>query len=91
MIGTRSKAALERRVGEQVRLRRLWWDGPEPTAGDELRTRSGRRYLVCEVRGKTIVCRVLPLDAEQLAGRVWHWEWANRTRKRAERMPIPTR
>lgn len=62
----------------QVKLRVAFGDIPE--AGTELRMRTGRRYLVVGVRGKTLTCLVLPPD-EPVDGPVWDWQWASKKRK----------
>lgn len=46
-----------------VRLRVSSWDGDIPVAGDELVTRTGRRYQNLEVKPKASICFVLPHDA----------------------------
>jgi hypothetical protein len=72
-----------KRVGDLVTLRRAFWDGPEPRPGDELRTSTGRRYLIRQIRGRALDCVVVPLDAE-LAGQVFWWRWSpRRPRERA--------
>ena len=63
-------------AGGFVKLRVSWGDVPEP--GDELRMRkTGHRYLVLTVRGKTLRCQVLAAD-EPTTGRVISWRWAPR-------------
>jgi hypothetical protein len=68
-----------RQVGDHLTLRRAFWDGPEPRLGDELRTATGRRYLIRTVRGRALECVVVPIDAE-IAGRVFWWRWSVRRR-----------
>lgn len=70
-----------KRPWDLVRLRRLWWDGPEPAPGDELQTRSGRRYLILDVLGATLVCVVLPPEAERTEQQTFEWQWASRNRR----------
>ncbi len=62
----------------RARLRVTWWDGPEPEAGDELETRTGRRYLIVRVLARSLDCLVVPRDAPAAAGRVFRWEWTRR-------------
>jgi hypothetical protein len=58
-----------------VKLRVAW--GPIPTAGTNLRTSTGRTYLVMKVGGKTLHCLVLaPEEIPQ--GPVWAWHWGSR-------------
>lgn len=66
---------------DPVTLTRHWWDGPEPVAGDGLKTARGRRYLILSVRGKQLKCLVLPKDAP-IEGQVFEWQWSKRTRTR---------
>ena len=65
---------------DQVRLTVKWWVGVKPEGGDELRTRTGRRYQVLEVQEKALVCLVLPKDAP-VQGKVFVWEWGRREKK----------
>lgn len=76
--GIRTRSALARSVGEQVKLRMDFGDKPAP--GDELRTLSGRRYLVTALRGRTITAMVLPADAPPVPGRLLTWQWSKRKR-----------
>jgi hypothetical protein len=71
-----------RQPGDQVRLRRLFWDGPEPVTGDLLVTRSGRRkYVVLEVRGPLLDCVVVGADARpEGTANVFEWTWSRRSR-----------
>lgn len=62
---------------ETVRLRRLWWDGPEPRCGDALITRTGRKYLITAIRGKTLECLRLR-SGKGLLGRIFRWRWGGR-------------
>lgn len=81
--GVRTRSALVRDVGEQVKLRLDFMaDGerpPEP--GDELRTLGGRRYLVTAFKGKTITVVILPADAPPTPGRLLRWWWSARKRR----------
>ena len=52
---------------------------PAPEPGDEMRTRTGRRYQILKITPKTVSCLVLPKDAE-VQGKVWIWEWNRRRR-----------
>lgn len=64
----------------QVKLRVTHGDLPE--IGDELRFRSGRRYQVIAIRGRGLVCLVIPMgDTQPIEGQVLHWQWAPRNRK----------
>jgi hypothetical protein len=66
---------------DRVKLRYIFWEGDGPIGGDELRTRTGRRYQIVSVNGRTLDCLVLPADAE-VQGRVFRWEWGTRNKKR---------
>lgn len=81
--GVRTKWALVRDVGEQVKLRLDFMaDGEAPPApGDELRTLGGRRYLVTDFKGKTITVVILPADAPPTPGRLLRWWWSARKRR----------
>jgi len=70
-----------KRAWDHVKLSVLFWHGDKPVAGDELQTRTGRRYQILEVREKALHCMVLPPD-EPVQGKVFIWEWASRKRKR---------
>lgn len=62
---------------DQVKLRVQWWHGDRPIVGDELKTASGRRYLILGVTEKQIAALVLPQD-EPVKGRVFLWTWGSR-------------
>lgn len=62
---------------DRVKLRVLWHEGEPPTEGDELRTATGRRYLILSVTEKQITALVLP-KGEPITGRVFRWEWGGR-------------
>ncbi len=64
---------------DRVKLRFDYWEGDGPVGGDELRTRTGRRYQIVSVNRRTLDCLVLPADAE-VQGRVFRWEWRTRYR-----------
>lgn len=66
---------------DRVKLRVNFWEGDGPVGGDELRTRTGRRYQIVSVKGRTLDCLVLPVDAE-VQGRVFCWEWGTRNKAR---------
>jgi hypothetical protein len=70
---------------QRVTLTCNHWHGPiPPMPGDWLRTSTGRTYEVVEVRGKRLICRVLPWGSQQPFGvTLYHWEWSKRIRKRA--------
>lgn len=63
-----------------VTLRYTSWDGPEPQPGDVLQTSTGRRYEIREVRGKQLLCQVIPADTV-VEGRLFWWRWNGRRRK----------
>jgi hypothetical protein len=69
-----------KRAWDQVKLTVLFWEGGKPEAGDELHTRTGRRYLILNASEKKLTCLVLPKDEPMTAGRVFHWEWGKRGR-----------
>lgn len=77
--GLRTRDALVKSVGEHVKLRLDF--GKAPAAGDELRTPTGRRYLVTSFHGKTISAIVLPADAPPVPGRLLTWWWSSRQRR----------
>jgi hypothetical protein len=52
-------------------------DLPRPEPGDEMRTRTGRRYQILKITPKSVTCLVLPKDAV-VQGKVWRWEWNSR-------------
>lgn len=54
--------------------------GEIPDIGVELRTPSGRRYQVINVRGKTLHCIVLPPEAS-VDGPVIEWTWTARNKR----------
>lgn len=62
---------------DRVKLRRAFWYGPEPVAGDALRTPTGRQYLIMGVNGKTLDCMVDEPGAP-VGGTVFDWEWSRR-------------
>mgnify|MGYP006949699578 CR=1 FL=1 len=78
-LGCRIQADMKREWDRCI-LTRLWWNGPEPVPGDGLRTKSGRLYLIMDVRGKRLECLVLP-KSEPIEGTVFEWTWGARTRK----------
>lgn len=69
-----------KRPGDPCKLTRLWWHGAEPVPGDGLQTKTGRRYLILDVRGRTLDCLVLNKD-EPIAGTVFEWEWGKRIKR----------
>ncbi len=89
-----------KQAGELAVLRALWWYSPErPVPGDVLRTGTGRRYMVLEVRDQAngrpeMHCVVLTPragvpgleDPPTLTGRVWHWSWAKRGQRQRLRL-----
>jgi len=81
-------------VWDPVKLTVRWWKGRLPRAGDGLETSTGRRYLILKVvrrkndgyrrpacRIAVLECLVLP-KGEPISGRVFDWQWAQRTRAR---------
>lgn len=66
---------------DQVKLTIQFWDGDKPQVGDELLTRTGRRYQILSFVGKRLTCLVLPKD-EPIKGRVFYWEWGRRERRK---------
>ncbi|WP_431276251.1 hypothetical protein ACQ858_08355 [Variovorax ureilyticus] len=65
---------------DPVKLRCCWGDVPDP--GDVLEMRTGRRYQVLRVRGRTMHCIVLPTTHKLTRGtRVLSWRWAPRSRR----------
>jgi hypothetical protein len=62
---------------DHVKLR-VTWHGTEPCeVGDELVTRTGRRYQVLAMKGKRFDCMVLPPDAS-LQSKQWCLTWNSR-------------
>jgi len=54
---------------------RVTWHSSEPCeVGDELVTRTGRRYQVLRIKGKRFDCIVLPRDAG-VESRQWTLTW----------------
>jgi len=68
---------------QRSKLSVRWWHGAPPVPGDELHTKTGRRYLIVRVLPKALDCLVLPADEPVTAGSVFLWEWAPRSRRRA--------
>jgi hypothetical protein len=66
---------------DQVKLRVLWWRDGLPQPEDELHTATGRRYLILNCTEKQVVALVLPKDEPPTKGRVWRWEWGNRSKR----------
>lgn len=61
---------------------RVTWNGTDPcSVGDELVTRTGRRYLVLRMSGKRFDCMVLPHDSP-VEGLQWNLTW-NKSKRRA--------
>lgn len=71
-----------KRPWDPVKLTVLFWHGNKPVVGDELQTRTGRRYLIQKVGAKVLECVVLPKDAPHTEGTVFAWEWGKREKKR---------
>jgi hypothetical protein len=74
-------------VGDRVRLRALWWDGPLPRAGDMLETSTGRRYLIQQVGSTapsfTLHCVVVPDDCALPPGhKLFRWTWTRKALRR---------
>jgi hypothetical protein len=68
----------ERGEWDQVKLRVRWWRDGTPEPNDELRTSTGRRYLILSCTEKQIIALVLQKDAAPTDGKVWCWEWGKR-------------
>jgi hypothetical protein len=68
----------------KFRVNRTDPEAPLPEPGDEMRTRTGRRYQILKITPKSVTCLVLPRDAE-VQGKVWIWEWNSGGRRRNER------
>lgn len=85
-------------VGDEVKLRALWWDGPLPIPGDMLETSTGRRYLI-DLVGKqrptlafTLRARVVPSDlAVPFGHRLFRWTWTRKTTRRPKAFGATTR
>lgn len=67
-----------KRDWDPVKLRVSFGDVPEP--GCVLALRTGRRYQVLRVAGRTLHCIVVPANAD-VEGPVWSWQWTPRKRK----------
>lgn len=69
-----------------VKLRVSW--GEVPPFGAVLQMRTGRRYQVIGVRGRTLQVLVLPPDAPIEPGTpVLAWQWASRAQKTSRKVP----
>jgi hypothetical protein len=69
-------------AGSIVKLRYNFWRGPEPVAGNYLRTQRGRIYEIMRVQGKLLVCRVMARDEPvKYPARIFTWEWSPRTKR----------
>lgn len=84
----RFSTSRQKLVGDEVKLRALWWEGPLPEEGDRLRTSTGRQYLIVRI-GKqrptgafTLVCRVLPEGYAHNAGTSFAWTWTRKQHRR---------
>lgn len=66
---------------DPVSMNVLFWHGPAPVPGDELKTSTGRRYLIQSYDGKRIKGVVLPKDAEPTDGKVFDWVWGSRKKR----------
>ena len=79
-MGELRRTVPPRRPGAGVKLTVAWGDTPE--VGSELRTPSGRRYLVTRIGGKkTLHCVVLGKDSPP-GDPVLAWTWAARKKRR---------
>jgi hypothetical protein len=76
----RQHARRQAAVGDSVVLTCMWSDGDPPEPGDILETRTGRRYLILEVRGRRLACVVVDGQATT-TGRILTWAWAGRQRR----------
>jgi hypothetical protein len=60
---------------------RVTWHGLDPCEiGDELVTRTGRRYQVLAISGKRFQCMVLPKDASVQSNQ-WALTWNSRKKQ----------
>lgn len=87
--GMRLSVNRQRFVGDEVKLRALWWEGPMPEHGDRLRTSTGRQYLIERIGKRrppgvsfTLTCRVLPDGYAHSAGVVFAWTWTRKALRR---------
>lgn len=68
-------------IGAELRLTVMWWHSRPLAAGDGLRTKTGRCYLVTKVKGKRITATVVPPDCQLPKGGEWFgWAFAPRSR-----------
>lgn len=70
---------------DPVKLRVDGWCALQPVCGDEIRTRTGRRYRILEThyRGERLArvdCIVLPMDAD-VQGVIFEWRWTPRRKR----------
>lgn len=71
-----------KRPGEPTTLTLLWWHGEPPVPGDVLKTKTGRRYLILEQKGRRQMCVVMRPE-ERSTGLTFDFEWAKRERRAA--------
>lgn len=65
---------------DPVKIRLVEWQGEKPDVGDELVTKTGRRYQILRINGKTHHCIILPADAE-VQGKQHGLYWIPRKRR----------
>lgn len=78
-----------KRVGDEVRLRALWWDGPAARVGDLLRTSTGRCYLIVEIGvprppGVSFSIRAMVMPEQHAAPEgcsEFRWTWTRKARR----------
>lgn len=63
-----------------VKIRLIEWQGKNPEERDELVTKTGRRYQILRIAGKTHHCLTLPADAE-VQGKQHSLYWIPRGKK----------
>lgn len=73
-------------VGDEVRLRALWWEGPLPDPGDLMQTSTGRRYLIQQIgprgsgRAFTLRCIIVASDCALPPGhKLFRWTWTRKS------------
>lgn len=59
------------------------WSGEPCQVGDELVTRTGRRYMILKISGKSFYCMVLPKD-EIVVSAQWNLTWNRYKSKRTK-------
>ncbi len=72
-----------RKAYDMVVLRVTWGDHDPCEVGDELVTRTGRRYQIMAIKGKRHDCMVLPLEAD-VQSKQWTLTWNKRNKRKGE-------